>query len=337
MNFLLSGRATINAYTALRLGSEQTVLPRLGLPVGFFGEAVRIGADLGPLRPKLQARLGWSAIPIIAATFDSKCAYLAAGLDRVGLGLDISGTVTSFGAWSPRPVVDPVLRVYPVPYNDGWLMRGSTAASGSVLEWMRALLDADFATLDGLVSATSTDPDGALLIPYHAGARAPLWQPRARGQMLGLSFDTGRAGIARATYESLGLSLRHVVETIEALGVRVDEIRLAGGLAVNPTLSQVKANILGKQLVALEKTELTTLGLAAIANVVRGRYPDLPAAARQLVRPGRRFIPDPDRRPYDTLFARYVAAAQQQSATSPTAHPVSATLVRPGERGAVIH
>jgi sugar (pentulose or hexulose) kinase len=115
MNFLLSGRATINAYTALRLGSEQTVLPRLGLPVGFFGEAVRIGADLGPLRPKLQARLGWSAIPIIAATFDSKCAYLAAGLDRVGLGLDISGTVTSFGAWSPRPVVEPYRRVYPVP------------------------------------------------------------------------------------------------------------------------------------------------------------------------------------------------------------------------------
>jgi xylulokinase len=312
MNFLLSGRATINAYTALRLGREQTVLPRLGLPVGLFGEAVRIGADLGPLRPKLQARLGWSAIPIIAATFDSKCAYLAAGLDRVGLGLDISGTVTSFGAWSPRPVVDPYRRVYPVPYNDSWLMRGSTAASGSVLEWARELLAADFQTLDALVAATVPDADGPLLVPFHAGARAPLWQPQARGQILGLSLDSGRAAVARATYESLGLSLRHIVETIEGLGVEVDEIRLAGGLASNAALSQVKANIVGKPLIALKQTELTTLGLAAIAGVAIGRYADLPAAARQLVSPGRRFTPDPERTTYDTLFGRYLAAAASE-------------------------
>lgn len=149
----------------------------------------------------------------------------------------------------------------------------------------------DFPTLDALVAATVTDADGPLLVPFHAGARAPLWQPRARGQILGLSLDTGRAALARTTYESLGLSLRHIVETIEALGVGVDEIRLAGGLAGNATLSQVKANIVGKPLIALEHTELATPGLAAIAGVAIGRYADLPDAARKLVRPGRRFIP----------------------------------------------
>lgn len=336
LNFLLTGGATINAYTALRLG-KPPVAARLGLAEGLFGAALPIGARIGVLRPDLQVRLRWPAVPVIAATFDSKCAYLAAGLDRTGAGLDISGTVTSFGVWSPTAITDPGRRVYPVPYGTGWLMRGSTAAAGSILEWTRELLGADFATLDALVAMQPADPDGPVLVPYHSGARAPLWQPSARGKLVGLTLDAGRASVARAAYEALGLSLRHIVETIEALGVAVEDIRLCGGLSRNPTLSQVKANILGKPLIALEEAELTTLGLAAIAGVALGRYRDLRAASRALVRPGRRFVPDPNRAPHDALFRRYVeAAAGGPSATPPRDVAFAPAVVR-GPGGAAIH
>lgn len=308
LNFALTGEATLNDYTALRL-YDASVRTMLGLGRVPFGRRVAIGETIAPLRAAIADRLGWPRVPVVAATFDSKCAYLGSGIRVEGDALDISGTVTSFGVVSNDRVIDPENRIYSVPFGDRFLVRGSTAAAGSALEWARSLFGLEVSDLDRLAAAAPPSPADPIFVPYLYGARAPLWRPQARGTLVGLDTSAGRGDVTRALYCGLALSLRHIVATIESCGVKVATIRLAGGLARSPVLAQIKADILGRPVVKLAETELTTTGLAAIGAASLGVFSDIASAARTYSVEERTFAPAIAADVRDLLFARYLAAA----------------------------
>lgn len=307
----LSGEATLNPHTALRLHGGAPARA-LGIDPSLFGRQTRLAEIIGTLRPELASRFGFGHVPIVAATFDSKCAYAASGIARPGEALDISGTVTSFGVIADRPIVDSQRRIYSLPFAEGWLVRGSTASSGGILEWARReLLASDFDALDAAAARVAPGAGGMLFLPYHAGERAPLWNPHARGALLGMSLDSDKAAMARAVYEGLAFALRHIVSVIEDCGANVRDIRLAGGLAQNRLLSQIKADTLGLPLLQLRDLELTSLGLAVIGSVALGAAPDFATASRRFVATQARIEPNPEHKAaYDRHFARYLAAVE---------------------------
>jgi xylulokinase len=299
---LTGGVATLDPYTALRLPTPAAARA-LGIDAGRFGRPVRIGETVGTLAPAFGA-----GVPVVAATFDSKCAYIASGIAAPGEALDISGTVTSFGAISKARLIDPARRVYSVPLDGAWLARGSMGGTGSILEWARG--DMPFDDFERLAAGAGPGANGVTFLPFHSGARAPLWQPGARGAYLGLSLDTDRAAMARAVFEGLALGLRHIVATMEACGTPVGEVRLAGGLARSDLLARLKADILGRPVVRCADHELTTLGLAVIAHTALGVFPTRVAASRTLVRLADRIDPGPDAPAYDNAYRRYVAGVE---------------------------
>jgi sugar (pentulose or hexulose) kinase len=311
----LCGEAVLDPYTAIRLyGSQMT--GRLGIDTAVFGRPSPLGERVGVLTPRYAAHLGGSAIPVISATFDSKCAYIASGITGAGEALDISGTVTSFGIASPRRLIDPGKRVYSVPLDDVWLVRGSMGGTGSVLEWARAeLFGQGFAAMEASIAAIPPGAAGVTFLPFHSGARAPLWNPHARGAFLGLGLDASRSAMARAIYEGLCFGLRHITETMAEGGVAARDIRLAGGLARSDLLSQMKADVLGCPALRLADHELTTAGLVVIAAAALGLYPDRRTASRAIVAVADRFSPSPDRARYDEPYRRYRAAVDTLSPT----------------------
>ena len=310
LNFFLTGRATMNAYTASRLYT-QALRQRLGADWAPFGDTVSIGQVIGTLTPAQSWRDGFLDVPVIAATFDSKCAYIGSGIHMPGQGLDISGTVTSFGVVSAQPVVDSLQRIYSVPLANQWLVRGSTASSGSTLEWVRAqLMHADFAMLSAAAASVAPGARGLTFLPYLAGERAPLWNPQARGALLGLSLDTCQADIMRAVFEGLAFSLSHITETMALCGAGIKEVRLAAGLARNDLLAQIKADVLGVPMVRLTDHELTTLGLAVIASVALKAFPDAASASTCFVKTDRRFTPAADAdKAYADARRRYLTSS----------------------------
>lgn len=273
LNWYLTGEYTINAYTALRLHTAD-VRRSLGVPEGIFGRPTPVGAVIGPLRQDLCEAFSLPSVPVVAATFDSKCAYMGSGIHRAGSSLDISGTVTSFGVVTDAPVEDPEQRIYCVPFGSKFLARGSNASSGGVLEWARKdLLGQDFDTMDAEIAATPATIHGPIFLPFLSGERTPLWNPFATGALLGLTLDkSSRGQIARAVYEGLGFSLRHIVEILSERGAEPEQISLAGGLARNDVLCQIKSNILGKPLVRYESVEFTTIGLCLICGRALGLW-----------------------------------------------------------------
>jgi xylulokinase len=309
LNFVLTGQGTLSAYTALRLYDSDT-RARLDVASVPFGRTVEVGEVISTLTGPLAQWLGWPRVPVLAATFDSKCAYLGSGIDQPGEALDISGTVTSFGVVSAKRVVDHDDRIYSVPFGDGWLVRGSTAAAGSIIEWARGTLALSIAEMDHLAleKPISAEID-AVFVPYLSGARAPLWRPRARGSLTGLSIGTSRADLARSIYAGLALSVRHIVDTIESCGADVATIRLAGGLSRSAALAQIKADILGRPVTVMADAELTTIGMAAIGATHLGAFATVGEAASAFAKDATTYHPRLAASEANALYARYLRGA----------------------------
>jgi xylulokinase len=311
LNFFLSGQSTLNEYTAMRLYTP-ALRQAAGVDGAPFGRPVATGETLGRLRPALAQRWDWGEIPILSAPFDSKCAYIGSGIEMPGDATDISGTVTSFGVISNTPVSDPLQRIYSVPLGSRWLVRGSTACAGSALEWARQQWFAQsFDALDAAAASVPPGANGLTFLPYLAGERAPLWNPHARGALLGMSLGNTSADMVRAVYEGLALSLLHIADTMRECGVEIRTVRMAGGLARNPLLCQIKADVLGVPVVQLSDHELTTAGLGVIAATALGAYASHGQASPHFTSTAQRFDPQPQaQQAYAQPISRYMAYAR---------------------------
>jgi sugar (pentulose or hexulose) kinase len=326
LNFVLTGEATLNAYTGLRLYDAQT-RETMGVAKVPFGRIVEVGEVIAPLAEALAGWLGWPRVQVVAATFDSKCAYLGSGIGAPGEALDISGTVTSFGVVAASRIVDRDNRIYSVPFGERWLVRGSTAAAGSIIEWARETLALSIEDMDQLALDRPINPDtDPVFVPYLAGARAPLWRPRARGTISGLSLSTSRADLARTIYAGLALSVRHIVDTIAGCGVSVGSIRLAGGLSRSAALAQIKADVLGRPVTAMADAELTTLGMAAIGAAHLGAFDGIAAAARAITADAATYLPRLAPAAADALYARYLHGAGLSVSLVPASPAAGPTL-----------
>src|SRR5690606_37634910 len=83
INWYLTGCHTLNYYTALRL-YDNAVRETLGVRHGIFGDLVEIGAIIGSLQTDLCERYRLPPAPVVAATFDSKTAYIGSGIKDPG-------------------------------------------------------------------------------------------------------------------------------------------------------------------------------------------------------------------------------------------------------------
>ena len=83
-------------------------------------------------------------------------------------------------------------------------------------------------------------------MPAFSGLFAPYWRADARGAIVGLSrFHTG-AHLARATLEAISYQSRDVAEAMEQdSGVRLEVLKVDGGVTANDLAMQLQADILG--------------------------------------------------------------------------------------------
>jgi sugar (pentulose or hexulose) kinase len=310
LNHLLCGEPSLNAFTGLRL-YDAALRHALSADDAPFGRIVEAGQDLGELRPALAERFGFGRVRVIAAAFDSKSAYLGAGLSAPGEAADISGTVSSMGVLWPQRIDDPARRIYSVPFVGQYLVRGSTAAAGSSLEWVcRSLLREDPAALERQAAEAPPGANGLTFLPYLSGERTPLWNPWASGAMLGLRLNSRPEDLARAVFEGLAFSVGHIADVMRECGVELHSMRLAGGLARSPLLAQIKADVLGVPVAPFTDHELTSQGLAAIMAVATGRAADLVEASRRFTAVEHWVEPqERTRTAHRTAYERYRAAS----------------------------
>ncbi len=105
-----------------------------------------------------------------------------------------------------------------------------------------------------------------------------------RGSFAGLGLHHDRGHLARAILEGCAFALRDIVDRFEAMGLGGDELRVVGGGARSALWLQIKADVTGHPVRAVQGDHATSAGAAMLAGVAAGLFADLDEAAAQTVR-----------------------------------------------------
>ncbi len=155
-----------------------------------------------------------------------------------------------------------------------YCLEGSVFIGGAVVQWLRDALGIinSSAAVEPL-AASVPDSDGVYLVPGFVGLGAPYWDPYARGAILGITRGTTAAHIARAAVESIAFQSRDLVDAMQRdAGLDLKELKVDGGAAVNDTLMQFQADILGTTVRRPVVAETTALGAAYLAGLAVGYW-----------------------------------------------------------------
>lgn len=118
-----------------------------------------------------------------------------------------------------------------------------------------------------------------MYVPALLGLGTPHWDYGARGTLLGLTRGTTRENIVHAVLEGVAQRGADLVEATEGdSGLRIDRMRMDGGMSRNETFVQLFANAINRPVDVCAVTEATTLGAAFAAGVGAGIWNSLAEA-----------------------------------------------------------
>lgn len=153
-----------------------------------------------------------------------------------------------------------------------YALEGSIAVTGSLIQWLRDNLEIVPTSPDVEALAASVDSNGGVyFVPAFSGLFAPHWRGDARGAIVGMTRYNTKAHIARAALEATAFQSREVLDAMEAdSGVKLEELRVDGGMTANNLLMQFQADVLDTRVVLPEVAETTALGAAYAAGIAVG-------------------------------------------------------------------
>jgi xylulokinase len=183
-------------------------LPRLAWPTEVIGEVREAAAAETGLAP---------GTPVIAGTIDAWAEAVSVGVRRPGELMAMYGSTMFFVLGTTTPAAEPSVWTT-AGVDPGSLTRAAgMATSGSLTAWLRGLVgEPPFADLVAEAAAVEPGADGLLVLPYFAGERTPLHDPRARGTITGLTLAHTRGHLYRAALEGIAFGARHCLETLAA-------------------------------------------------------------------------------------------------------------------------
>ncbi len=190
-----------------------------------------------------------------------------------------------------------------------YALEGSIFVAGASVQWLRDELGiiSDAAETEALARSVDST-GGVVLVPAFVGLGGIHWDPAARGALLGMTRDTGRAEIARAALEAVAYQSRELIEAMQADGApRPARLRVDGGFTRNGWAMQFLADMLDLEIARPAVTETTALGAAMLAGLGAGLFADL-AEAAALWRHDRAWAPAMEPRVRDELYAGWQGA-----------------------------
>jgi glycerol kinase len=164
-----------------------------------------------------------------------------------------------------------------------YALEGSIAVTGALVQWVRDNLDLISSAGEIEALAKSVDDNGGCyFVPAFAGLFAPHWRSDARGVIAGLTAYVTKGHIARAALEATAWQTREVVDAMAAdSGVRLNTLKVDGGMTANNLLMQFQADVLDAPVVRPEVAETTCLGAAYAAGLAVGYWPDTASLRKQ--------------------------------------------------------
>ena len=149
-----------------------------------------------------------------------------------------------------------------------------TAAAGALTHWFQGIVgDVSLAELLAEASAIAPGAGGLLALPYFSGERAPLFDPQARGLIIGLTLSHGRGHVYRALLESTAFAVRAMLESLTDMSGQWQPLKAVGAGGAGGLWTQTVSDVSGEQRLLSREALGACYGSAWLAGVAAGYIP----------------------------------------------------------------
>ena len=245
------------------------LLNELGIPESKLPPVLVTGEMAGTILPNVAESIGCKkTTKIVLTSYDAICSFVGSGVSSEGEASDVSGTVTVFRMLSKKNELLHSNRVYTTPFHQGGynIIGGSNNLGGGLIEWVKQCYytkeESPYEVMEKEAAESDIGARGIIFLPYLLGERAPIWNDNARGTFFGLERMHTRKDMTRAVFEAAAFIDRTMMEAIGETSADVTTVRLSGGLTRVNLISQIKADVMGKEVIVLSEFETTASGAA---------------------------------------------------------------------------
>jgi len=276
------------------------------------------GEIVGEISHTVARELGFSrGAAAVTGGHDQCCGILGAGVITEGMAMNATGTSDVLNPVFKKPLftVDMLNNNYCCYHHTKPNMYTSCAfnlTGGLLLRWYRdtfceqEILEAEKTGKDVyelIINKASKKPSSIYILPHFVGSGTPTLDPRSRGAFLGLTLSTDKSDISRAVLDSTNYELKLNIDTMEKIGIKIDELRAVSGGAKSALWLQLKADVFGKKVVSLEISEAACLGAAILAGTAIGEYSSVDEGVGKAVKIKAVF--EPDWRQHERYLEKY--------------------------------
>ncbi len=149
---------------------------------------------------------------------------------------------------------------------------GSIFVAGSAIQWLRDNLNffSNSKQTDKLYEKANKN-ENIFFVPALTGLGAPYWNFNARGTFFGITRNTSKEDIIKATIDSLSYQTYELIECMEKDSkTKINEIKVDGGMVKNNNFIQSLSNITQIKIIRPKNIETTSLGAAYLAGLQSG-------------------------------------------------------------------
>jgi len=267
-----------------KLEWDQELLRLFKIPPQILPEAKPSSCIFGETESKYFGR----KLPIAAMIGDQQASLFGQAIFKPGMAKNTYGTGCFLLSLSGNQRIDDQKRhlISTIAWGIGsevtYALEGSVLTAGSVLQWLKDGLGINTSSSNIRKASTKLgDNDDVYFVPALSGLGAPIWDPRARGTIIGITAGTTRNHLLGAALESICYQCRDVILALEETTAKIIQtLRVDGGASTNDGLMQFQSDVLGKEVQRPRITETTALGASLLAGLTMGRWKGLDEIAK---------------------------------------------------------
>ena len=157
-------------------------------------------------------------------------------------------------------------------------LESQASAKGSTVY---ALLNERLAELAGNNPVPGSLTAELHVLPDHHGNRSPRADPTLRGMISGLKLSASVDSLALAylaTIQAIAHGTRHIIDTLNRNGYRIDTVIATGGDSKNPVFLREHADATNTRILLPRTSEAVLLGSAILAACAAKHFPSVVAA-----------------------------------------------------------
>ncbi|MEX2541705.1 MAG: FGGY-family carbohydrate kinase [Trueperaceae bacterium] len=325
--FKLTGEYTLDRYSASAFDPMYDVPSRNWnkerveriCPVEMLPSLVSPTEVVGKITRTAARETGLAAgTPVIAGTIDAVAEAFSVGVTNPGETMLMYGTTLFIINVNAEWRRHGKLWSGPYLFDGHYTLAGGLATSAALTRWYRdqfAALELQeeraggenaYQMLAAQAESVAPGSNGLIVLPYFSGERTPIFDPKARGVIAGLTLSHTRADVYRALLEGVAYALRHNLEAMRSVGADLTRLVAVGGGTKNRTWLQIISDCIGQPQHLPKNTVGASYGDAYLAGYGVGLFDDLLTLREQWIEWDGTIEPNRERQAvYDDYYPIY--------------------------------